>query len=263
MSPSSALASLRTVLTAEAARFEAAAIAALADPDARAVHDLRVAARRWRSLLTTFAPLLRRRPSAALARELRRLGRMLAALREIDVLAESLESIGQSTLAHQVLRGRGALESEFRRGFTVAAAAQAVSDVTAFARTPPVRRSIAGSDDAQGKAAFDAAVRDAERDFTSAVRHARGRADVHELHRLRLTAKRLRYSLEAAALLDPGTQLRSRPAERLHKAVGDYLDARALREWLREVAQLPDIARSIDIEAARQRALAAVRKGTD
>jgi CHAD domain-containing protein len=58
--------------------------------DAEAVHDMRVAARRLRSTLRTFRPLLDRDRTEPLRAELRWLGRLLGAARDGDVLAERL-----------------------------------------------------------------------------------------------------------------------------------------------------------------------------
>lgn len=53
--------------------------------DTRAVHDMRVAIRRWRTALTTFKTAFRRKPSRMLRRRVRRLGHNLGKVRDADV----------------------------------------------------------------------------------------------------------------------------------------------------------------------------------
>jgi CHAD domain-containing protein len=65
---------------------------AAGDGDVNAVHDMRVAARRLRSTLRTFRPLLQRERTEPLREELRWLGAALGAVRDGQVMAKRLRT---------------------------------------------------------------------------------------------------------------------------------------------------------------------------
>jgi CHAD domain-containing protein len=66
--------------------------------DAEALHQMRVAARRLRSDLRTFAPLVDGAWAGGLRDELQWLGRLLGEVRDLDVQLESLKAIAQDLL---------------------------------------------------------------------------------------------------------------------------------------------------------------------
>ncbi|HEY9872972.1 MAG TPA: CHAD domain-containing protein [Candidatus Obscuribacterales bacterium] len=69
----------------------------LQDRDPEALHDMRVGMRRLRSAVTGFAPALLL-PKAAKERKIAQVARILGALRDLDVLKESLENEYQPAL---------------------------------------------------------------------------------------------------------------------------------------------------------------------
>jgi CHAD domain-containing protein len=82
----------------DAALREAPAV--LREQDVRATHDMRVALRRLRSGLETFAKVLPQDRGQACARSVRRLARRLGAVRDADVhLAELRAALGGATAA--------------------------------------------------------------------------------------------------------------------------------------------------------------------
>lgn len=96
--PVLASAYVRGLVQAECAavRDGAARVVATADHgslDAEAVHDYRVALRRLRTLLRAAGPLFKRRPMARLMEGLRRFARAAGAVRDEEVLAETLHKI--------------------------------------------------------------------------------------------------------------------------------------------------------------------------
>jgi CHAD domain-containing protein len=81
---------VRRCLGTDVARLISSDPVARHGEDTEGVHQARVATRRLRSHLSTFADVLRERPAARLAKELRWLGRTLGSVRDLDVLRERL-----------------------------------------------------------------------------------------------------------------------------------------------------------------------------
>jgi CHAD domain-containing protein len=77
---------LREAIAADAARLIAHEPIARRGEDPEGVHQARVATRRLRSHLATFAPILKDGPTSRLSKALRRLGRSLGTVRDLDVL---------------------------------------------------------------------------------------------------------------------------------------------------------------------------------
>src|SRR6186713_3258390 len=65
---------------------------ALAAGDEESIHKLRVAVRRARSAFRSFAPHFRKKRRTEAGKTLRKLGRLLASVRDLDALRERLES---------------------------------------------------------------------------------------------------------------------------------------------------------------------------
>src|SRR5688572_30769660 len=93
---------------------------ALAAGDEESIHKLRVAVRRARSAFRSFAAHFRKKSRTKAARTLRKLGRLLASVRDLDALRERLESHALASLsaadpdAVRVLSDRLAEERERR-----------------------------------------------------------------------------------------------------------------------------------------------------
>lgn len=252
---------LNEMLLVEAARFDRASIALQTIPNAEAVHDLRVAIRRWRSLLRTFAPLLRKRQSKALSQELRILAQWLALIREADVLHLALTQMEQHELAEQASRTRTTACDDFQLAMKASPITNTSAKLWAFARKPPVRRKVVEMNTRDQIKVFDRAVVAAAKKYESALVDARKHPSPREMHRLRIIAKQLRYSLEACGQKVAPVTINRDSIERVHDEVGNYLDTIALQTWLENSAQQPAIADELDVEAARMRAKKAIALG--
>ena len=211
------------------------------------VHRLRIAARRLRSALTTFAPLLDRAVTDPVREELRWLGLSLGQARDAQVLREHLTGLiaaeppelvigsvaaridDQLSVDYQTGRERAldALDSE--RYLRLLDALDELID------SPPLRP---GADGAAKKGARRLLRRDIKRlarevrAFTSAE-DPEGR-DV-AFHEARKKAKRLRYAAEAAT---PAVGKRARSlvasAKKVQEALGLHQDSVVARARLRE-----------------------------
>ena len=212
------------------------------------VHHLRVAARRLRSALATYAPLFRPDTTTALRAELRWLGGVLAEARDAQVLRQRLTALVDEQPVELVLGPvRARLGDELRTKFRAgrASADEALSGeryfrlrdrLEEFLDDPPftdeARRSAR-------KVLPDLLTKDLKRlrKRNRAYRKAESqhRRDL-ALHEVRKAAKRLRYAAETTrpALGKRAKRLASR-AEAVQEVLGEHQDTVVARGVLREI----------------------------
>jgi CHAD domain-containing protein/CYTH domain-containing protein len=210
----------------------------LADPaDAEALHDLRVAVRRLRSLLRAYRDAL----GDAVEREDRRRLKVLAdatgAARDAEVhlawleprLAEAPEEerAGLAFLADRQRARREAAEADFpaalrrfsrerRRLRRRVATYEAAVSLDEVEEGPPLRVAAA------------ALIRDAVDELAAALALVKTIEDQDEAHRARIAAKRLRYLLEPLALAAKGGKELVERVKALQDVLGEMHDAHVL-----------------------------------
>ncbi|MFM8754659.1 MAG: CHAD domain-containing protein [Phenylobacterium sp.] len=198
---------LLSALSETCARIQAAG----ADPAPEAVHGLRVALRRLRSLLAVFRRRLQPSETTAVRRGLRDLARACAAARELDVLRATADPAG--VLFAELGTARQAAAARLVRTLEAAPARRVLLDVLALGETGAWR-------DAEGAAAPAAALAgDLARRWRRIRRMGRRFDDLDSAgrHDLRLRIKALRYALESLDLPEWG-RLRSELGPALRKA---------------------------------------------
>ena len=211
------------------------------------VHKMRIATRRLRMALKTCGPLFEDDATTTLEGDLRRLGRVLSAARDAQVLRERLRDLVSTQPPELVMGPVGVLiddelsvaEQAGRRN-AVAALEDAryfrlLDDLDAFVRDLPVTDE---GDRPAHRVLPGLLRRDAKR-VQRAVKHVRraepGEAHDAALHEVRKKAKRLRYAAELAVpvLRKPATKLAS-AAKEVQQALGEHQDTVMSREFLRE-----------------------------
>jgi CHAD domain-containing protein len=213
-----------------------------------AVHRMRIAARRTRSALRTFKPLLDADRAERLGSELRWLGQELAGARDAQVLRAALLDQVEQQPAELVLGAVATRIDDELRAAESAGRERAIralederyfrllDELDRFVSAPPVVSKA-------GRSAADVLPRLLQRDMRR-LRHAV--RDVHEagsgderdeaLHEARKKAKRLRYAAELAVpALGKGARRLGRRAKRVQQALGDHQDSVVARERLREL----------------------------
>jgi inorganic triphosphatase YgiF len=203
------------------------------------LHQMRVALRRLRSVFSTFAPLFPRSVLAPPVAETRWLGRLLGAARDWDVFAtETLPPLiaryaghaGLDALARATARKRAAANRRTRlaiasvrgQGLLLALGAWTSAETWLEALDSDQRANLARPADEFARQTLDAAlkrVRKRGRNFAKLA--------PHDLHRLRISAKKLRYATEFfTPLFDEKAADNYRAAlARLQDALGSYNDA--------------------------------------
>lgn len=214
------------------------------------VHQMRVAARRLRSALATFAPLLDPADAVPLKDELKWLASELGAIRDTEVMLERLDRhAGELDDPADTERARQAIDPLLTRRLAAARSSalaalrsdrhqQLVDDLMTAAIDPPV---------------IDAAYAPCEQVLLPLVagtwrRLVRSIAKLHlegpspEWHAARIKAKRARYAAESVAGIF-GSRI-NRLADDLAEVtdlLGDHQDAHVAKGILRELAGHPDI----------------------
>ncbi|NDK91543.1 CYTH and CHAD domain-containing protein [Gordonia desulfuricans] len=256
------------------------------DPEVRvdaydAVHQMRVATRRIRSILSGFPTVLDRGRTAHIDRELRLLARILGDARDSEVQMEIDSGLlqGQSASPALIAALTGTETAIHDRALRAAHAAMGsdryfrlLDDLDALIVDPPV-----GPDaDIPAVAAVDKAIAKSRKQIRKAQADlaalTEGSDDWEEqLHTIRKRAKKLRYATDAGEPLQvkKHRQIAS-VAKRIQSALGDYNDTRINRARLAELAAGDNGLANSDLfllgridalqEAAGDRAIAAYRR---
>jgi CHAD domain-containing protein len=211
------------------------------------VHKMRIAARRLRSALKTYRPLLVADAADQIGEELRWLGQVLAKARDAQVLREHLGQLVAAEPAELVLgpvarRIEDDLRAEYRTGVQEGLAMlsspryfRLLDSLDELVRPPVLSE---GAHDPATRVVPHVLGRDSKR-LRRAVRRIAGVKDPGErdqaLHEARKKAKRLRYAAESAVPVFPGKAGKlAAAAKRVQEALGEHQDAVVSRSRLRE-----------------------------
>jgi CHAD domain-containing protein len=228
---------LRAYVAAQLVELRANEHAVRTFDDADAVHDMRVAVRRLRSVLRTAQPLLDRGWADALRAELERYGQLLGAVRDLDVLIERL-GVEARELDAEADRLLPPLEKERNRARAELGAAMAdrsyrmlLDAIESATRFLPVLR---------GKRT----VEQLARKELKKLRRFKKRAnldDDRQLHKLRIRAKRARYAAELAESSRGSRATKFiEAAKKLQNTLGEHQDAVVALRRLRSLADNAD-----------------------
>lgn len=216
--------------------------------DQEGVHQLRVAARRIRSALTTYAPILEPGSVTELRTELRWFGGVLSEARDAQVLHQRLTALVDQQPTELVLgpvvdRITDELREKLRVGRVHADEAlgseryfRLLDRLEAFLETPPFTEA-AGTDAREAVPELVQAELDRLCKRDRAHRRATSREDRDlALHAVRKSAKRLRYAAETTQPVfeERATRLAAR-AEALQELLGEHQDSVVSRTALREI----------------------------
>ena len=234
--------------------------------DPEAVHQARVATRRIRSTLRTFSSLLDEEWTDRLRDDLKWLANLLGEVRDTDVLLERFSEHLAALPAEDAKGGRRLLDrlaeqrDQARRrllgGMASDKYVQLLEDLVAASAAPAL---LPGAD-RPAAGVMPPLVAKPWKKLRKAVRKAGDDPPDHDLHQIRIRAKRARYAAEA---VEPviGT-----PAEDFADAIagiqsvlGDHQDAVVGEAWLRGAAASArrDVALAAGLLIAAERASAA------
>ncbi|MGD9792005.1 MAG: CHAD domain-containing protein [Acidimicrobiia bacterium] len=228
-------AALRTIAT-NVATLRSRALAVVAEGDATDVHEARVAARRLRSALSTFAPVLDPAWRNLVHADVKWVGRELGNVRTHQVMLAGL-----SDHAHEI----GGSDGD---ALLLLIDEQIVEERRLLARLEEVLggdRFAAMLSGAEQPVVVDEHVRLddlASQSWAKLVASMDQAAtgDIADLHKARLAAKKMRYALEAAGDALSGTGRVVRRLTDLQDHIGAMVDGLDLDRWCRQRAAAAD-----------------------
>jgi CHAD domain-containing protein len=234
--------------------------------DPEAVHQARVATRRIRSTLRTFSSLLDEEWTDRLRDDLKWLANLLGEVRDTDVLLERFSEQLAALPAEDAKPGRRLLDrlaeerDQARRrllgGMASDKYAQLLEDLVAAAAAPAL---LPGADRPAAEV-MPPLVAKPWKKLRKTVRKAGDDPPDHELHQIRIRAKRARYAAEAVepVIGTPAEDFADAISD-LQTVLGDHQDAVVGEAWLREAAASArrDVALVAGLLIAAERASAA------
>ncbi len=190
--------------------------------DPEELHDMRVATRRLRAALDLFAEVLPVR-AQVFREELGWAGRVLGAVRDLDVQLEGLADIASSIagwsaatraadhdplhdLSELLERERESARAAMLSGLDSIRWERLLKGLTAMAQQGPARRSLASRQPAE--MGLPDLIEARHHAVTKAAKRARRSGAAPDFHRVRIRCKRLRYALEFGAEVYDGRTAR-------------------------------------------------------
>jgi CHAD domain-containing protein len=216
-----------------------------ADGQRRAIHQARVASRRLREALPVAPGSRHSRRRDNVLRDVRRIGRALGPVRELDVALKEFE------------------DDDRRAGFDVEAVAALMAHLSALRaeRMHELAHKLQRVDLAQVEADANALARSSERSKASAwqgrlatfmrkravrlVSELRAAGTLYALepiHNVRIAGKKLRYTLELARIAGLQVSRELASLKRMQKLLGRLHDLQALQHLARETASTSELA---------------------
>lgn len=216
--------------------------------DQEGVHQLRIAARRMRSALATYAPLFHPGATTQLRAELKWLGGVLAEARDAQVLRERLMALVRQQPTELVLgpvqtRIDDELNLKFRKGRADADEAlnseryfRLLDRLETFLSAPPLNEKARGRAQKIAPALLQTdldRLRKRHRAYEKATSPLQRNLALHEV---RKAAKRLRYAAESTSpVFGERAKRLAAWAEALQELLGDHQDTVVARGTLREI----------------------------
>jgi CHAD domain-containing protein len=212
----------------------------VAGSDAEALHDMRVAIRRQRSLLKVVRPVYGRFHADAVRRAFADVQRATGTLRDEEVLEETLAALELRDPVFEVWRARRKARERLLRRHVVTLAQGEGLAVARRMLEALVALPVHPKRNVELAAFARRTVERAER----GIRHLPGVRldDVDALHQLRIAFKNLRYALEAfLPALPPDAADRAKQAAQFQKRLGEIHDVDVALEVLGRSRSLPEL----------------------
>ncbi len=216
-----------------------------ADPED--VHQFRVATRRLRSDLRTFAKFLDPGPVSELRNGLRLLGRRAGAARDSDVLAGRLrtkadqlpaqDAAGAEELVRRLDGQARAARAALLDALRVPAYDQLLDALVSMARQPPIAAESAGLAGRPAAGMAPSLMRPPWRRLKHAANALGNHSPDTKWHAVRIRAKRCRYTAEALAPICGHRAKRFAAAlAAVQDLLGEHQDSVVAEAWLRDAA---------------------------
>jgi CHAD domain-containing protein len=234
---------VRLAIARSVARLLANDVIVRLDLHPEGVHQARVATRRLRSDLQTFAELVEPSWTAALRDELRWVAAALGAVRDADVMEmrlrdmisrlEPAEQADATFLVDELADQREAAVAELAAVMDSARYLTLLDRLVAAAADPHLTPAADAPADKVFAAHAAGAWRPMDKAARRVLRAGPETVDIECIHALRIRAKRFRYAADAAALVDPDAARHAAAVGQLQDELGELNDAAVTEAWLR------------------------------
>ena len=218
-----------------------------------AVHQMRSAARRIRSVLRTYRSLYKKRAVARLERDLKWLGRILGEPRDAEVMRErilsNLRALPEAqasgpALGQIELELGAAYNTGYQRSLDVLSSSRYYRLLTALERFrdhPPAKRKASRPARKASARLVNKTARRLERTRRDARRIAGSPEYDVALHQVRKAGKRLRHAAESVTDIHGKRARRlEKTGHRIQRVLGKHQDTVVARELLHRLAAFPD-----------------------
>ncbi len=216
-------------------------------PDA--VHQMRVAARRLRSGLKVFAPLVDSEWASRLRKELSWAADGLGEMRDTEVLLHRLTDHAASLPSEQADLASGAVDKQLRARMADAQA-QATARLNSRRHRELLVALVAAVEDPhlterareRCRDVLPPLVEHSWRALVKDAKHLHSDSPAVEWHQTRIAAKRTRYAAEAVApILGKRTKAFAHAVAQVTDVLGDQHDAMVCQRALADLASTPDV----------------------
>lgn len=229
------------------------------------VHQMRVATREVRTALTTFRPLVARQPNAMVCSELGALGEYLGRVRDAEVsrtriaellVAGSVTSLAAEELAADLDEATQDAQLRLRRALESSRYQKLVQTMSNLVADPPFAVAASGQAGEIMPALMRPDWRRLSRSYGKARRTPPGQLRDELLHKIRKTAKRVRYSAEVVLpVFGSRAEKFAQSVRELQTLLGSHHDSVEMRGVLRRLAvdgDLSDVAVYYRLQAIEQ-----------
>jgi hypothetical protein len=209
--------------------------------DVESVHQARVATRKVRSQLKTFAPLLKKKKCEVIAEELKWLNAKITPTRDIDVLieiAQKVEIENQDT-AHKVnqslFQERNASIHSLANALEKKRVDALLTQLVHFALHPPIKKKLLASPVHVRKTSAVQCISNTWTLLFTEVERLPKHPRPKQLHRVGIMSKRCRYAYEVAEIdqLLPSAHITTY-AQNLQGKLGHLNDNALFLRWLKK-----------------------------
>ncbi|MGP9651631.1 CHAD domain-containing protein [Glutamicibacter sp. AOP38-B1-38] len=220
--------------------------------DPEAIHGMRTATRRLRSVLEIYGNFLETDSCQFLSRELKWLSGVLGHARDAEVILDRLRTrINDLPAEWQTTKISEALEHGFHTEYTTGYERtrrrlgskryrRLLKNLEQFRDDPPASGPVDRPTRAKIATLVNIQARLADRSFRATLRSKPGRGREEALHRLRKDTKRLLHATEATAAIHPKHALAlGRRVRKLQRILGNHQDSVMTRAYLEKAIKDP------------------------
>jgi CHAD domain-containing protein len=239
--------SVTTVLLARRTRALKRHLREAVQGDGHGVHQARVASRRLREAVPVLAAGLKKTRAGKARNKIRRITRALGAIRELDVTIGLLDELARRNtlprLALEQVRAQ-VLQEQQRRRETMLERMERVDVTKLERRLRSLGEALAAAEAEPWRERLGARLLKRSKLLGAAVDEAGHMYDADRLHKVRIAAKKLRYSLEIAG--ETGIAAARQPVRTIKRAqdtLGRLHDLQVLQTHVAAVQAGPDAAR--------------------